>query len=226
MRYGSFIDKIPEEFKPDMEGWAHIAMAALIAVLISSLIVLALLPAKAAIEDIDRLGAQDAALQDSINAINDAGPYATMADIDNVNTSLSEYALDVINLKWRVTATENAIAELEPAAYAAQFSDYQLYIAGNGSFTANIYLAIEPVLATNATSHSDAVAFFYAGVNFTTASQDYIPVATFNGSGWIITQAWFNIGKLDIINDATIDIIVDGLDSYTIEYAYAEVHEL
>ena len=226
--YGSIKDRIPEEFKPDREGWAHIGMAALIAILISSLIVLALLPAKATITDIDRLDAAYAALDDGLAAINDAGPYATTEGLTNVNAALTDYALNVIDLTWRVTATENAIDEIAGSPYEWQLSSgYQLHIFGNGNFTANMYLCIEPVVAVNATTYSDAVAFFYSGVNRATASQEYIPVVAFTGSTWVITQVWFNIGQFDVPTERTLDITVAGLNTtYNIEYAYVGVYEL
>lgn len=220
MRYWSLWDKIPEEFKPDPEGWAHIAIAALIAILVSCLIVLSLLPARAPATEIDRLDNADDTLAGQIDTLQSTMGTFT-GDVANVNDALADYALDVVNLKWRVTATENAIDDLN----GWEFSDYELTIQGSGNFTADICLVLDPMVAVNATTYNEAVAFFYSGVNFTTANHDYIPVIVFDGTNWLITQAWFSTGIIEVDAVKTVDITVIGL-SGTVNYAYANIYQL
>lgn len=226
--YGSFKDRIPDELKPDRECWAHIIMAALIAILISSLIVLALLPARAPMADIARLDAAGDAMATDIDALESAGPYAGLEDLANVNDSLTDYALDVIDLNWRVTAAENSLENVITYPYQWELgAEYQLYVKGNGNFTANIYLCFEPVVASNATDYNEAVAFFYSGMNWASANQDYIPVVAFNGSAWLIRQAWFNIGTFEVPAELTLNILVAGLNAtYAVNHAYAKVYKL
>lgn len=226
--YGDFTDKIPDELKPDREGWAHIAMAALIAILISSLIMLSLLPGKATTADVDRIeNALDSQAQD-IDALEDAGPFATAEDLGNVNIALAGYALDVIDLGWRVTANENTLAGIITSPYEWQLdNEYQLHISGNGTFTANIHLCFDPMVSTNATSYGEAIAAFYDSINWVTANHDYIPVVTYNGTGWSVARAWFSIGAFGVITEKTIVLTVAGLNStYTVGYSYAEVYRL
>lgn len=225
--YGGIIDRIPDEFKPDREGWAHIAMAALIAILISSLIVLSLLPSKATTADVDRIdNALESQAQD-IDALENAGPYATVEDLGNVNIALTNYALDVIDLGWRVTANENTMAGIVASPYEWQLdNEYQLHISGNGTFTANIHLCFDPTVSTNATSYGEAVAAFYDSINWVTANHDYIPVVTYDGTEWSVTRAWFSIGTFTVTAEKTIDLTVAGLNStYAVGCTYAEVYK-
>jgi len=186
------------------------------------------LPGKATTADVGRIdNALESQAQDIVTLEN-AGPYATAEDLGNVNIALTSYALDVIDLGWRVTANENILAGIIASPYEWQLADeYQLHISGNGTFTANIHLCFDPMVSTNATSYGEAVAAFYASINWVTANHDYIPVVTYDGTEWSVARAWFSIETFTVATEKTIDLTVAGLNStYAVGYTYAEVYRL
>lgn len=97
----------------------------------------------------------------------------------------------------------------------------------NGTYATNIHLVFDPAVTVgNATTYSEAVANWTATVNWSHADVKlYIPVATYNGTAWVITQVWWSTGTFDLVADTEKDIsILFGGLADTPDHAYVEIY--
>jgi len=244
MRYGlkdRIIDAIKafnDRLNLSKESWAHIGIAAGIAILISGLIILAAVPGKGIYDD------YIARLDDAISDINDTlgqGTFATDDDLVSIFGQLTDHAGNISwlnnhigNVEDKVNSVQDDVSKIicsSPDAHLEGMAgNYTLYVKSGhaGEFTANVHLVYSPpVSAGNATNYSAAVDYFYAGINWTIANHSYTPMAAFNGTAWGTSRVSFNIGTftLEAHTEAIIGIVFTGLE-HEPAYGYVDIHQV
>lgn len=219
-------------------AWTHILMGAGIALVIAAIILGAAMPSKGVV---NTNAADISDLKNTMGTVADAlSNKASQAEFDaweaDVNNALTDYAEDINdfgdrmnNAETRLNAVENDVAEFTyspPEVYlGGEFPDYTLHAKSSetGTYTANVHLVYEaPILGT--ANYTQAVEDFYAGL--TDSAADYVPVVTFNGMDWGVSEVWWNIGTFELVvkTETTIDITCAGLNStWEPSFAYVEV---
>lgn len=162
-------------------------------------------------------------------------------DIGVITDTAGLHTGSIESLDGRLDTAETDIATIE-GELAAVGSPPEGYLTGNftsgnltlyaranntGNYTANVHLVFAPpISAGNATTYDEAVAAFYGSVNWTAANvKAYIPVASYNGTDWSISQVWWNIGTFVLIADINTDIsILFGGLADTPSFAYVQIH--
>jgi len=222
--------------------WARILLAAGIALIITAIILAAAMPGR---------GVVNANKADISTVIDALTTKASHTELDSwgqdITQALSTQAVDIIGLRARleaaedeledarddITAIQGSLAELSnspPEAYlTGTFKNYILHVKSSevGNFTANVYLVYPaPICVGNTTAYSETVSTFYGGINFTESTPAYVPVATFNGTDWGISKAWWNVGifPLEATTSTLLNITCVGLNStWEPSFAYVEV---
>lgn len=94
-----------------------------------------------------------------------------------------------------------------------------------GDYTADVHLVFTPTIGVgNATTYSEAVANWTATVNWAVADAKlYIPVASYNGTTWAISQVWWNVGAFELAADTDIAVLFGGLADMP-SFAYVEIY--
>jgi len=232
-------------------AWTRILVAAGIALLVTAIILAAAMPGKGAVNtnkvDIGGLKTTMVAVVDSLDT------KASQAELENlsqdVTDTLDDQAGDISGLQTRVGNAESGINEAKtninairnglkelsnspPEAYlTGVFENYTLHTKSSeaGIFTANVHLVyLAPIYVGNTTTHDETMSAFYGSINFTasTTTPAYVPVATFDGTAWGISEVWFNVGVFPLAanNEKEIDIECVGLNStWEPSFAYVEV---
>ena len=164
-----------------------------------------------------------------------ASDAATTAEqySDIANTVIGHTG-DISTLDDRIDTAEGNITTLEATLAAEGYltgmvGNYILHAkAGTaGNYTANVHLVFSPpISAGNATTYDEAMAAFYGSVNWTAANvKAYTLVASYNGTAWGISQAWWNISTFALVagTDTDITVLFAGLAN-TPSFAYAEIY--
>jgi len=218
------------------ETLIHIAMAVIIAVILSSLVSSQLNVSGGTYDaDMARMeqsvtkmasyvagNAQDIGeLQSDLGIINDQ--YGGVANTVGLHTgSIEAQGTRLDTVEGNITTLRDEFAAVcsPPEAYlTGNFTTGNLTIhaeaSSNGTYTANVHL----VFAT-------AVANWTATANWTAANvKAYVPVVTYNGTDWLTTGVWWNIGTFALVADTQKDITVlfGGLAD-TVSFAYVEIY--
>jgi len=232
----SLWDRIKDKLNLNRESLTHIGIAVGIAVIISAIILLSVVPRKA---DISRIDMNIAAISGTLYGITELGPLATAAQIQGISNKIANQTGNITSLNSRINGNEERInavvADLEdivcspPEGYlTGTFGDYSLHVRTSEAcdFTANVHLVYSRAFGYNGT-YEDAMQYFYSGINWAKGTPSYATVVTFNGTAWRIREIWFNIGtfSLAVHGEMTIDITHLGLNStYEPDFAYVEVY--
>lgn len=174
---------------------------------------------------------------DITDLVNDLA--ATTEQYSGVANTIVLHTGNITSLGGRLDTAESDITTIEgelaiagspPEGYLiGTAGNYTLHAKANsaGNYTANVHLVFAPpISAGNATTQDDAVATFYGSVNWIAANvKAYIPVASYNGTNWGISQVWWNIGTFALVADNATDVSVlyGGLNSTPI-FAYVEIY--
>ena len=252
MSYGKWTDRIADKFRDfsdrlnlSKEAWAHIGIAAGIAVIISAIILVTTTPRLSTYNsDIDRLNTITATTAENLADILGLGNLATSDEIDSLNGTVADHTGEIGTLKSRINNADgrintiaNDIEELvcsPPDAYlSGTFGNYALHVKSNkaGNFTANVHLVYSaPIVMGNATTQDGAISAFYSGINWTKPTvQDYVPTIAYNGTVWGISQVSFNIGTFALATNTEeiVNIKFGGLNiSYEPTFAYVKVYRV
>jgi len=217
MSYGKLTDRIADKFRDiserlnlNKEAWAHIGMAAGIAIIIGAIILVTTTPRLSKYNsDINRLNTITTTTAEELDDILGLGTLATGKDINAINSTVADHASDISTLKMRINNADGRINDIAndieglvcspPDAYlTGAFGNYILHVKSSkaGNFTANVHLVYSPPVAMgNATTWDEAICVFYAGINWTASIvQSYIPTVAYNGTAWGIAKVSFNIG--------------------------------
>lgn len=240
-KYGKWTDRIADKLNLNKQTWAHIVIAVGIAVAMSAAILLTTTPRKSAYDaDMVRHAASIENLAITVGGLAEQDE-ATASQISGITSTVTGHTDDIISLETRANETDSRIdavrADMQelvcspPEAHlTGTFGSYKLHartsVAGN--FSANVHLVYSPPVSVgNATSYDGTLQAFHAGINWTaTTLKAYIPVPSYNGTAWGISQVWFNIGTFVLAanNDTSINIAFTGLNStYEPDFAYVEV---
>lgn len=216
-------DKVKEFLIMHKTTIAHMAIPALVAILIMSIVVVTQTTTKAKhAADIGRLDGEMAAMTNHVVGItNDVGtikalgPLATKAglsetqgELDTVAENVTSQATSISALQTRMGTAEDRIQEARddiatlsatpPEGYlTGAFGDYTLHAIASeaGNFTANVYLCYASPIAAGNTTYEDALQAFYGTVDFdATSVWEYIPMLSYNGTDWQVVAVSFNIG--------------------------------
>jgi len=245
--YGqSFGDRIKDGIREHKTMLIQVGVVVAIAVIVSAIMVTAQAATKAdlAAEVAAREGL-DARASASINKVgsdltdrlDDVEASAETATdevaILSVTAIGNSDAIDAIQIWKDVTDARLTTVEAEnspPEGYlTGTVGNYTLHAECSeaGNFTANVHLVYAaPVYVGNTTTCDGTISTFYAGINWTMANRDYIPVVTYNGTDWGVSQVWFNLGTFALVADteAAIPVLFSGLNStYVPNFAYVEV---
>ena len=237
--------EISDRLNLSREAWGRIGLAVGIAALISGMIMLGVTANINrhidALRDSDSNLAQEIVDIENLAILDYQTPLSnwlrslnmTLDDFANVlgiqAGELNLYHIQLIDALTRLNAVEEANPHhSSPKGYlAGTFPDYTLYVKSDEAinFTANVHLAYQPAVGN--TSYNQTLTEFYAGINFTASPPAYVPVVTFNGTAWGISEVWFNIGVYGIepLSVAVIPITYVGLN-LTPSFAYVEVYRI
>jgi len=218
------------------ETLIHIAMAVIIAVIISALVSSQINVSGGTYDaDMARMeqgittmganvadNAMDIAdLQDDLGTIN--AQYGGVANTVGLHTgSIEAQGTRLTTLEGNVSSLWDdfaAVCSPPEAHLTGNFTTGNLTIhaeaSSNGTYTANVHL----VFAT-------AVVNWTATVNWTAANvKAYVPVATYNGTDWLTTGAWWNIGTFALAADTEKDInVLFGGLADTVSFTYVEIY--
>lgn len=218
--------------------WVCICVMAALSILMSGIVMGMIIPGIRA--DIARqaddfagnltaLTSQGQAARDQL----EASMTGEISDLWNaLDTNLTEFGRRMGDTRTDldgVRALVDSLNRTEPSAYlAGAFGNYTLHVMSltGGNFTANVHLAYSPGVG-NMTECTAALGYFYAGVNWTS---DFVPAyvcsPSFNGTGWGISEVWFNIGAFPLVAEewAAFNITCAGLNiTWEPDFAYAEV---
>jgi hypothetical protein len=224
----------------------HILIGVLIAVLISSLIMLGVAAGKGAydtqIEELETsIGGVSTSVSHLTTTMNTA--QAQITSIGNKATANQAYINDLegrlAEAEGNITDIRDSLAEVTASPLEAYltgaFGNYTLHakVSDAGHYTANIHLIyLAPFYVGNVTTYDDAIGAFYAGINWTAVNitiPAYAPVVSFNGTAWGLSQVWWNIGTFILAanNETAIPILFGGLSgNYTPDFAYAEIYKV
>ena len=174
-------------------------------------------------------------LTDRMDDVEAAAETATTT-VGTISVTTTENCDDIDVLQAWAEGADGRIATVEaenspPEGYltANSTGNYTLHAECSeaGNFTANVHLMYAaPIYVGNTTTYDEAIGAFYAGINWTLANRDYIPVVTSNGTDWGVAQVWFNIGTFALAanNVTAVPILFGGLNStYAPDFAYVEV---
>ena len=228
------------------ENLIHIAMAVIIAVIISAVVasqtgVSGGTYAADMVRMEQGITTMGSNIADNAQDISDLrGDIRTTTEqYSGVANTVALHTGSIDSLGGRIDTVEGNITAIEDELATASDSPPEGYLTGMvgnytlharcseaGNFTANVHLVFAtPTTVGNATTYSEAVANFTATVNYTVANvKPYVPVAIYNGTAWGISQVWWNIGTFALAADteATISILFGGLAN-TSSFAYVEV---
>lgn len=227
--------------------WTHILMAVGITMLIVAIILGTAMPSKGQVNTnkVD-IGQVKTTL---VTVVDGLATKASQAELDNfagnVTEELEDQADSISNhgtrlgnaetrineAKSDIAAIQGNLAELNspPEAYlTGTFGNYTVHAGCReaGNFTANVHLVYSPSVG-NAANYTEVLDGFYAGVNFTEATQAYVPIAAFNGTVWGISQVWWNIGIFRLVanNETAVSVTCAGLNStWEPDFAYVEIY--
>lgn len=240
------LQEIADRLDLSREAWGKIAIAVGISLIIVVIILAIVMPSKGMVNDAiadfqGQVNTISQQVQGAISQSQDALSQAQQAQsaIQNITDSLgiqagelSLYHAQLTNAFGRLNAVENSVANFHcsvPEDYlTGLFPNYTLCVKSSeaGNFTANVHLAYPaPIYVGNTTSYDETVSAFYAGINFTQPTLAYVPVITFNGTSWGISEVWFNISTFEVIDEASIPITCLGLN-LTPSFAYVEVYKI
>lgn len=162
-----------------------------------------------------------------------SGVAATVV-LHTTNINLMEGRLNGLNGDIDTLQDKLATVGSPPEAYlTGNFTSGNLTLHAKahetGNYTANVHLVFAPPISTgNVTTQGEAMAAFYGSVNWTvTNAEAYVPVLTYNGSTWGVSQVWWNIGTFALAADTDTDISVvfGGLNTtYASVFAYVEIY--
>ena len=230
-------------------AWTHILVGAGIALVILAIILAAAMPSKGVV---NTNAASIAETQDTVGTIANAlGTKASQAEFDalsgDVTDALGDQAADISEIDERTRIAEEKLTQARidittiqgqmttainsslTATLAGTFGNYTLSVKSDevGDFMATVHLVYQPS-AGNTTSYADVLDDFYTTVNWTVNAtiSSYVPVGTFDGTSWGITEIWWNVGTFELVADTekTFEITCAGLNSmWEPSYAYVEV---
>ncbi len=199
------------------EALVHILMSVFIALVLTGIILaIAMSGIRADINHQadyfdDRLGATRQSLNDSLATTQQSlradydgfGANVTQQlddwwdAVDTIMTSLHE---DTVIMQGKLDQLEADLASVsfnESAAYVAgAFPDYSLYVWSlpGGNFTANVHLHYSPGIG-GSSNYTAALDYFCTATDWTgEAVPSYVCQPSFNGTAWVITDIWFNVG--------------------------------
>lgn len=234
------------------EAWVKIAIAVVVAVIVSAIILHIQAPSKAEVNNLEgrvsamgtHVAGTDADVDsnaDAIDAIEDQVGNLTEEQFNGVANKVSLHDSSVNSLKGRMATAEGNItairAELAtvgspPEGYlTGSFGNYTLHAEASdaGNFTANINLVYSPPkIVGNGTTYDQAVSDFYSGIDYAAANgTKYACEVIYTGSAWGVSRVYWNIGTFELAANAekAINIPFAGLNStYKPSFAYAELY--
>ena len=214
----------------------HIAIAVLVAVLITIPVIGKLAPTKSAYdEDMARIDAGMIAQSEGLNGILGLGPLTTQDDLEAVYDTVAAHTYNIAGLQTRMGNAENKIREAQdnidtlsgspPEGYlTGTVGNYMLHAkcSASGNFTANVHLVYSPPLWLDDGNSTveEVLGGFSPAINWVT------PTVACNGTMWAITEVAFNIGIFAMAanTETDVDIKFSGLNStYAPGFAYVEV---
>ena len=232
----------------------HIGLAIVCSLVIVAIILAAAMPGKGLVNthttDIGQLKTTMGVISDglgtkvSLEALN-ATEQAIEARFEGQNTALNriegrlnnaDTGLDAIwtqvgNITGYVRYLQDKLTNSPPeVSLQGTFGNYTLTAksAHPGNFTANVHLIYSPAVG-NAGNQSAALGYFYAGVNWTVNATipQYVPVTTFDGTAWGVSQVWWNVGMFPLVagNMTMLDVTCPGLNiTWVPSFAYVEAY--
>ncbi|MCK4714239.1 MAG: hypothetical protein KAT35_01585, partial [Candidatus Aenigmarchaeota archaeon] len=103
------------------------------------------------------------------------------------------------------------------AHMAGEYPNYTLHMRSmiGGNFTANVHLHYVPGMG-NSSNYTAALDYFCTAVDWTMEDvPSYVCQPAFNGTAWVITDIWFNVGLFELgqDQDAALPVSCVGLNS-------------
>ena len=235
----SWKDRLRDFLGMDRSAGVRMAMAIVIAVIIAAVIVTQVGVTQSAYNEEMAQMAQSIATQgseitdnavdirdlnDDIGAMNTQ--YGGLTDTVALHTdNLSSHDNRLGTLEGNVTTLEGMVNNLTvpnspPEAYlTGNLTSGNLTIhaeaSESGNYTANVHL----VFASAAVNWTDTVTWN------ATNSRAYVPVTTYNGTDWLTTGTWWNVGTFELAADTekAINVLFGGLAD-TVSFAYVEIY--
>lgn len=235
MRYVKFTDRARDWLREHRTLFTQVAAVAGIAAIVGAIMIPGIAVTKgrhaAAVSSINQRISQ------AVSGL--AGLTEDVDDLYGMAEAIGENRDSIDDLQLRAGEAEWRLAELEdgtnsPAPYSLKvwltgtFGSYVLHAKSSeaGNFSASVWLYYDEPVALNATTYSEAMGEFYAGLDTTAATfKPYVPALSYNGTTWGVTAITFNIGTFTLEAEAekAVAVVFGGLsDDYTPGWAYAD----
>lgn len=168
---------------------------------------------------------------------NEAALATVYEQYGGVANTVGQHTGDIGALQTRMATAEGNITRLgdrinevgsPPEGYlTGSPGNYTLHARASqaGNYTANIHLVFAPAVATGNDTLEGALDVFLGTITWNaTYIKPYVPVLSYNGTGWVVTEVWWNLGTF-ALPDGTKDITVlfGGLPRFP-TYSYVEIY--
>ena len=157
----------------------------------------------------------------------------------NVTEQLDDWGNEIQNdlqaligaMQAELDQLQSDLGSLTAAYLTGEYGNYSVHVRAlvGGNFTANVHLQYSPGIG-NSTDYTAALDYFSASVNWTMGGvPSYVCSPTFNGTAWVITDLWFNIGSFTLQPDglSILPVTCTGLNTTWVpDLAYVDVFRL
>lgn len=233
-RLADWWHRVTERWGITREVWVHILMSCgIIMVVVAIILGISIGGMKADIRQQSEQFAQDLA---GIIGQQQAGYDQFQA---NMTEQLDDMGGEIQNdlqaligaMQAELDQLQSDLGSLTAAYLTGEYGNYSVHVKAlvGGNFTVNVHLQYSPGKG-NSTDYAAALDYFYTSVNWTMGGvPSYVCSPTFNGTAWVITDVWFNIGSFALHPDGVsiLPVACTGLNTTWVpDLAYVDVFRL
>lgn len=233
-RLADWWHRVTERWELRKEVYVHIGIAVVIALALTGIILGATIPGmKAGISQQSEQFAQDMAdIIDQMQSDYDDFQANMTEQLDDIGDEIHNDLQALIGaMQAELDQLQSDLGSLTAAYLTGEYGNYSVHVKAlvGGNFTANVHLQYSPGIG-NSTDYTAALDYFSASVNWTIGGvPSYVCSPTFNGTAWVITDVWFNIGSFTLHPDGVsiLPVACTGLNTTWVpDLAYVDVFRL